>query len=70
MELLIFDLGLIYIVLMTSIHSSLTVHVNILAQFNQLHLSWHVAHCSHQVPQVFAGDKTILIFIKFYKGFT
>lgn len=48
----------------------LTVHVDVLAQFNQLHLSWHVAHSSHQVPEVFAGDQPIFILIELFEGFT
>lgn len=48
----------------------LTVHVNVLAQLNQLHFSRHVAHGSHQVPQVFAGDESIFVFIKLNEGFS
>lgn len=47
----------------------LTVHVDGLAQLNQFHFSRHVAHRSHQVPQVFTGDEAIFVFIKLYEGF-
>lgn len=48
----------------------LTVHVDLLAQFNQLHLCWHVAHCSHAVPQVFTPDEAILVLVKLPECFT
>lgn len=48
----------------------LTVHVDVLAQFNQLHFCWHVAHSPHQVPQVFAADVAVFIFIELQEGFT
>lgn len=42
----------------------LTIHVDLLAQFYQLHLCWHVAHRSHAVPQVFTADKPIFVFVE------
>lgn len=48
---------------------SLTVHVDVLAQFYQLHLGWHVTHGPHQVAEVFAGDKAVLVFVELDKGF-
>lgn len=49
---------------------SLTVHVDVLAEFYQLHFSWHVTHGPHQVAEVFAGYETVLVFVELYKSFT
>ena len=43
---------------------SLTVHVDLLAQFYQLHFCGHVAHCSHAVPQVFTADEAVFVLVK------
>lgn len=43
---------------------TLTVHVDVLAQFNQLHLCRHVAHRPHQITQVLTADQSILVFIE------
>lgn len=51
-------------------YALLTIHVDGLAQLYKLHFSWHVTHGPHQVPQVFTGYETILVFIKLYKSFT
>lgn len=48
----------------------LTVHVDLLGEFYELHFSRHVAHGSHAVPQVPAVNKPILVFIKLLKGFS
>lgn len=42
----------------------LTVHVDLLAQLDQLHLCWHVAHCPHAVPQVFTADEAVFVLVK------
>lgn len=42
----------------------LTVHVDVLAQFDQLHLRGHVTHGPHQIPQILARDQPILVFVK------
>lgn len=42
----------------------LTVHVDLLAQLDQLHLRRHVSHSSHAVPQIFAADESIFVFVK------
>lgn len=47
-----------------------TVHIDILAQFNQLHLRRHVTHRSHQVAEIFTADQSILILIKLFKRLT
>lgn len=49
---------------------SLTVHVDVLAQFYQLHFSGHVTHGPHQVAEVFAGDEAVLVFVELDKSFT
>lgn len=49
---------------------SLTVHVDVLAQFDQLHFSRHVTHGPHQVAQVFAGDEAVLVFVELNEGLT
>lgn len=49
---------------------SLTVHVDVLAQFYQLHFGWHVTHGPHQVAEVLAGDETVLVFVELDKSFT
>ncbi len=48
----------------------LTIHVDLLAQFNQLHLCWHVAHRPHAVPQVLTADKPIFVFVKLLERLT
>lgn len=50
--------------------SLLTIHVDVLAQLNQLHFGWHVAHGPHQVPQVFTAYQAILVLIKLFKSLT
>lgn len=48
----------------------LTVHVDLLAQFYQLHLCGHVSHSSHAVPQVFTANETIFVFVELLKCLT
>ena len=45
----------------------LTVHVDLLAQLYQLHLSGHISHGSHTIPKVFASNETIFVLIKLLK---
>lgn len=47
---------------------TLTIHVDLLAQFYQLHFSRHVSHGSHTVSQVFTADETIFVLIKLLKS--
>lgn len=47
-----------------------TVHVNLLAQLYQLHLCWHVSHCPHAVPQVFAANEPIFVFVELLESLT
>ncbi len=47
-----------------------TVHVDLLTQFDELHLSGHVSHGSHAVPQVFAANDAVFVFIKLFEGFS
>lgn len=42
----------------------LTVHVDLLAQLDQLHLGGHVSHRSHTVAQIFAADESVFVFVK------
>ena len=42
----------------------LTIHVDLLAQFYELHLCWHVAHSPHAVPQVFTADEPVFVLVK------
>lgn len=42
----------------------LTVHVDLLAQLDQLHLRGHVSHSSHTVAQIFAADESVFVFVK------
>lgn len=46
----------------------LTVHVDLLGQLNELHLSRHVTHGAHAVAQVPAVDVAVLVLIKFSEG--
>lgn len=48
----------------------LTVHVDILAQLDQLHLRGHVAHRPHEIPQVLTADQPVLVFIELVKRIT
>lgn len=45
-------------------NEKLTVHVDVLAQLNQLHLCGHVAHRPHEIAQVLTGDQPVLVFIE------
>lgn len=51
-----------------SAREGLTVHVDLLGQLNELHLSGHVAHSAHAVAQVPAVDVAILVLVKFLEG--
>lgn len=51
-------------------YQKLTVHVDVLAQLDQLHLRGHVAHRPHQIAQVLAADQPILVFIKLIECIT
>lgn len=53
---------------MGSAREGLTVHVDLLGQLNELHLSGHVAHSAHAVAQVPAVDVAILVLVKFLEG--
>lgn len=46
----------------------LTVHVDLLGQLDEFHLSGHVAHGAHAVPQVPAVDVAIFVLVKFPEG--
>lgn len=48
----------------------LTIHVDLLAQFDEFHFGGHVAHSSHAVSEILAADETIFIFIKLLKSFS
>lgn len=43
---------------------ALTVHVDLLAQLDQLHFRGHVSHRSHAVAQIFAADEPVFVFVK------
>lgn len=49
---------------------ALTIHVDLLRQFDKLHLSRHVPHCPHEVAQIFAADIAILVLVKLIEGLT
>lgn len=46
----------------------LTVHVDLLAQFYQLHLRGHVPHRPHAVPQIFAPDEAVFVLVELLEG--
>lgn len=48
----------------------LTVHVDLLRQFDQLHLGGHVTHGPHAIPQVSAVDVAISVSVKLFEGFS
>lgn len=54
----------------TKHNKTVTVHVDLLAQLYQLHLCWHVSHRPHAVPQVFAPNESIFVFVKLFECFT
>lgn len=51
-----------------AVGSVLTVHIDLLAQLDQLHLRGHVAHRPHAVAQVLAADETVLVLVELFEG--
>ena len=47
---------------------ALTIHVDLLAQFNELHLGGHVSHGPHAVPEVFTADEAIFVLIELFES--
>ena len=47
---------------------ALTIHVDLLAQLDQLHLGGHVSHGPHAVPEVFAADKAIFVLVELFES--
>ena len=45
----------------------LTVHADLLAQFSQLHLCGHVAHCPHEISQILTRDEPISVLVELKK---
>lgn len=45
----------------------LTVHVDPLAEFDQLHLRRHVSHRPHAVAQIFTADEAIFVFVELFE---
>lgn len=43
---------------------------DLLAEFYQFHLCWHVSHSPHTLPKVLAADEPILVFVKLLEGLT
>lgn len=40
---------------------------DLLAQFNELHLGWHVAHGPHTLPEVFVADVAFFVPVELHK---
>ena len=47
---------------------ALTIHVDLLAQFDELHLGGHVAHGPHALRHVLVVEVAILVVVKLFKG--
>lgn len=43
---------------------------DLLAQFDELHLCWHVSHGPHTLPQVFVTDVAFFVPVKLHKRLT
>lgn len=43
---------------------------DLLAQFDELHLCWHVSHGPHALPQVFVADVAFVVPVKLPEGLT
>ncbi len=43
---------------------------DLLAQFDELHLCWHVSHGPHTLPQVFMADVAFFVPVELHKGLT
>lgn len=43
---------------------------DLLAEFYELHLSWHVSHCPHALAQVLTSDEAIFVFVELLEGLT
>lgn len=43
---------------------------DLLAEFYQFHLCWHVPHCPHALAQILAADKAVFVFVELPEGLT
>lgn len=43
---------------------------DLLTEFYQFHLCWHVSHCPHALAQVLTADEAIFVFIKLPESLT